>query len=436
MKQVDRSTHIGDSGIALIHRRVNDMGFVWHERKIDAGIDGEIELRDESTGEVANRFLLVQSKASDNPFAGEDDQRFHFMCRPKDVDYWMQADVPVLLVCSHPKRDEAWFADVKAWFADPARRASGRIDFDKDSQRFDISAAAVLLDLADPHGAAHTPGAVVKTETLISNLIPVGVPNVFYTARSDRTAEREVFQAQRETDEPVRVDWILRSGKVCSWLPPEETALRAAVTGPTDVVPVAEWADSADPAQRRALVWLLNQALKQDVSTDCEWSRSRKTVYFRATPDLQPRKILSTTGRQRLVFNPNEKKNGSGVSFYQHAALAWRFIRAADQWLCELLPTYHYTYDGYRESRYADEYLSKIKRMERNPAVLGATRMWAAYLHGDSNDLLADRETLLDYGSLLTFLTDLGVDDSTWTATTSKDAELPASDVTDDLALF
>lgn len=52
MKQVDRSTHIGDSGIALIHRRVNDMGFVWHERKIDAGIDGEIELRDEGTGEV------------------------------------------------------------------------------------------------------------------------------------------------------------------------------------------------------------------------------------------------------------------------------------------------------------------------------------------------------------------------------------------------
>lgn len=436
MKKVDRSAHIGDSGIALIHRRVNDMGFVWHERKIDAGIDGEIELRDDVTGEVANRVLLVQSKARDNRFSGEDDQSFHFICDRRDIDYWMQADVPVLLVCSHPKQDDAWWIDVKAWFADPGHRASRRIDFDKNTQRFDASAAPLLLDLADPHGNAHTPGVIAKPERLISNLLPVDVPTVFYTARTDRATTREVFETQRAASEPVRVDWILRAGKICSWLAPEESPLKAAVTGPTDAVPVAEWADSEDPAQRRAFVWLLNQALKQDASADCEWSRDRKTIYFRATPDLSPRKIISTTGRQRLVFNPKQKKDGSGISFCQHAALAWRFIRAADQWLCELLPTYHYTHDGYRESRYADEYLSNIKRKERNPAVLGATRMWAAYLHGDSNDILADRETLLDYGTLLTFTTDRGVDDTTWTATPSKDAEPPTSDESDDLALF
>jgi hypothetical protein len=89
MKRVDRSAHIGDSGIALIHRRTNDMGFVWHERKIDAGIDGEIELRDQATGEVANRFLLVQSKARDNRFSGEDDESFHYICDSRDIDYWL-----------------------------------------------------------------------------------------------------------------------------------------------------------------------------------------------------------------------------------------------------------------------------------------------------------------------------------------------------------
>ena len=436
VKQIDRSAHIGDSGIALIHRRVSGMGFVWHERKTDAGIDGEIELRDAHTGEVANRILLVQSKASDNDFPGENDRHFHYMCRARDVDYWMQADVPVLLVCSHPRRDEAWWVDAKAWFANPAHRSSGRVDFNKDTQQFDASAAPALLTLTDPHGDAHTPGAVSRTERLFSNLLPVEVPVTLYTARTDLRAPREVFEAQRETGDPVRRDWILRAGKVCSWLPPEETALQAAVVGPTDVAPVSAWADSSDPAQRRAFVWLLNQALKQDVSQDCDWSHDRRKVFFRATPDLQPRKIMSTTGRQRLVFNPKQKKDGSGLSYCQHAALGWQFVRADGQWLCELVPTYHYTRDGYRESLFADEYLSGIKRKEKNLAVLGATRMWAAYLHGDSRELLDERDTLLDYGTLLTFTVDRGVDDRTWTDAQSKDAEDAASDEADDLALF
>lgn len=435
MKKVDRSAHIGDSGIALIHRRVNEMGFVWHERKIDAGIDGEIELRDRATGEVANRVLFVQSKASDNRFPGENDRSFHYVCRDTDVDYWMQADVPVLLVCSHPGRDESWWADVKGWFADPAHRASGRIDFDKATQRFDTDAAHRLLNLADPYGNAHTPGAIAKSETLTSNLLRVGVPETLYAARTNAQTGRDVFQAQRETAEPVRRDWILREGHLVTWLPPEETALSAAVAGPTDVIPVAEWSESPDPARQRAFVWMLNQAVQQDVSADCDWHRDRRAIYFKATPDLAPRKILSSTGRSRLVFNPKQKKDGSGLSYCQHAALKWQFISAGDEWFCELAPTWHYTRDGYRESAYADKYLSGIKRMEKNLAVLYATRMWAAYLHGEDN-LLQERDTLLDYGTLLTFTVDQSVDDATWSNPSAKDGDPLTPDSTNDMTLF
>ena len=44
-KKVTDRTILGDKGIALIHRRVLDMGFVWHPRAMDAGIDGEISER-------------------------------------------------------------------------------------------------------------------------------------------------------------------------------------------------------------------------------------------------------------------------------------------------------------------------------------------------------------------------------------------------------
>jgi hypothetical protein len=81
LKKIDASAQIGDGGIALIHQLVNKMGFTWHERKTDTGIDGEIELRNPVTGEVANRLILIQSKASDRRFPGENDRSFHFLCK-------------------------------------------------------------------------------------------------------------------------------------------------------------------------------------------------------------------------------------------------------------------------------------------------------------------------------------------------------------------
>ena len=41
-KKIDRSAHIGDAGIALIHRRVSEMGYVWREKGKDAGVDVSI----------------------------------------------------------------------------------------------------------------------------------------------------------------------------------------------------------------------------------------------------------------------------------------------------------------------------------------------------------------------------------------------------------
>jgi hypothetical protein len=53
----------------------------------------------------------------------------------------MGAEEPVLLVCSHPEAGQAWWMHVQGRFSDPAHRASGRIDFDKSTHRFDANAA-------------------------------------------------------------------------------------------------------------------------------------------------------------------------------------------------------------------------------------------------------------------------------------------------------
>ena len=126
------------------------------------------------------------------------------------------------------------------------------------------------------------------------------------------------------------------------------------MSGTSIKVSTAHLAASRKAAEQRLLVHLLNVALRQDVTADCDWHNGRKFVYFRATADLAPRRIRGGSGRQRLVFNPKYKDSApTEIRYCQHAALEWQFLLADGQWLCALTPTYHYTRDGYRESRYA-----------------------------------------------------------------------------------
>ena len=100
-KRYTKQSKSGEGGMSLIDRRVTQMGYLWHPRRVDHGIDGEIELVDPSTERPLNRTISVQSKARQR-FSGEDSSTFHYVCDLDDVDYWMEANVPVILVCSHP----------------------------------------------------------------------------------------------------------------------------------------------------------------------------------------------------------------------------------------------------------------------------------------------------------------------------------------------
>ncbi len=425
-KKIDRSAHIGDSAIALVHGRVNEMDFVWHERKIDAGIDGSIELRDPSTGQVNNRHFLVQSKGSDNRFPGENDRGFHYLCRPEDVDYWMDSPIPVLLVCSHPATGEAWWAHVQGWFSDPGRRASGRVDFDKATQRFGAVCASRLLALADPHGDAYVPVPAQKPETLTSNLLAVTVPTTLYRSPAPGRSPTDVFAAQGDAGAPLRFDWLVRGGLLYTWQPTEGTPLGLACAGPSEPVATAELAGSGDDGHR-LVVELLNSTFRHDQRLDCDWTQDRKTIYFKATPRLQDRKILGGTGRPRLVFHAKRTKDGSRVRYYKHAALSWQFLFADGRWWCALDATHHYTRDGYRESDYSGDLRAGLKKLNKNRGVFGDVKMWAAWLQGEE-DLLGPRETVLGYGGLLSFDVEVGIDDKDWLVDHRPGAPQPDED--------
>jgi hypothetical protein len=432
-KKITNSAITGDTGIALIHTIVGQMRHVWREwnGSLDAGIDGSIELRDPLTGEVTNKHLLVQSKAWTVPFAGEDDKKFHFVCDDRDIDYWMKANDPVILVCSHPETGEAWWVHVQPWFADHGHRASRRVDFNKATDAFGATASSRLLALADPHGRAHTPVPVSINESLLSNLLPVEIPDVYYSAPTSLFKRGAVYAAQRKSERPFRQDFVLANNRIYTWRPMSGTSLALVPDAAANADPVGELA-SGDASSRRLLVNLLNMALQEDLGEDLRWNGDRKFLYYRATPDLSQRKVTSTTGRSRTVFKqyPN-KKDPTQVAYYRHAALRWQFVELDGDWYCAITPDYFFTYDGQHESKFADDYLRKIKQIDRNQAVLGETRAWAAIFRNPET-LLGAEDRILDFGDLIEFKVDRGIHDADWKPITPPDDELPESTLFDD----
>src|SRR5262245_40498162 len=100
-KTVTQQTLIAEGGVALIARRVNDMGLLYHDRRVDHGIDGEIELV-AADGAALNMIVMVQSKASNRHHAFESADKFQWTAEAADLDYWLGGNAPVIVVLSRP----------------------------------------------------------------------------------------------------------------------------------------------------------------------------------------------------------------------------------------------------------------------------------------------------------------------------------------------
>ena len=83
---------------------------------------------------------------------------------------------------------------------------------------------------------------------------------------------------------------------------------------------------------------------------------------------------------KRNVFKGYPRKDGGGISDHRHAAFEGHFRRFSDMWFLDITPTFVFTHDGEKISRYHADLLSGIKRLDRNPAVLAWVMMWADYL--------------------------------------------------------
>jgi len=417
-KKIGQSDIVGELGVTLVQRICLEMGFVWYSTGLEAGIDGYIEIRSQ-TGVVTNCVIQVQCKATESQFDAETASTFEFRCPPKDLEYWMGGNAPVILVRCRPRTNEAYWVSIKDYFGDLNRRKTGKVVFDKRRDRFDITAKEALQRLAVPGDSGLYLGIRPKVEIVYSNLLQVArFPGKYYVAETGYRTRAEFFATLHEISERVHGEWILGNKLLTSF---HDLSARpwsdVCERGTLEMHSTHEWAQTEDQNRHRQFVQLLNSCLRSLLyRKGVKFSRDSQCYYFRASRDLSEREYAYQSrehNTSRLVFRGYPKKSDqSQMSYYRHSAFVGRFVRYASCWYLQITPTYHFTRDGERISRYAPELLSGIKRLETNQAVHGQVVMWAQLLKDRS--LFDTGPSFLDFSSLRKFHLDAGLDDESW----------------------
>ena len=190
--------------------------------------------------------------------------------------------------------------------------------------------------------------------------------------------------------------------------------LKVLCNGPAEQQDTAEWAGRRNRDTMRQFSDLLRRTLVSDRQRGCPWHQARHHLHFRATRDLRARES-SAAGRparaDRVRPALRQVRSGTGELLPSRRPEA-RYRRIGGTWFCQLEPDYCFTADGHRESPFADSLLAGIKRLDRHPAVLGWTRMWASHL-APQPDLFSP-ELPVVFGPLETVTVHSGIDDNWW----------------------
>lgn len=420
MKKVTSQSVTGELGVNLIQQIVLKMRYIWRPTStFDVGIDGEIEICDPITGEATNTIIKVQAKATTQKFQAETDNSFEYSCKQNDLDYWLQGNQPIILIVCRPDTDEAYWISIKDYFNDPATLKTGKVLFDKQSNRFDVSCADALKQLALPKDSGIYFAPLQKTETLFTNLLKVtSFASKMYVAGTNYRTEGSVWREFNSMGVKVGSEWILTDKQIVSFHKLNEPPFDAICDlGTCECLDTLEWADSKDEDTKRHFVELLNKCLREKTKLlGLEFNKTHKHYHFRPTRELRVRKVSYQSLKKRVsreVFKQYVNKNDPTQKTYcRHSAFKGHFLRLSNEWYLEISPTYHFTSDGYERYKYREERLQGIKRMDRNPAVLGQLLMWADYLSQPT--LFSSEYPLLRFGQLATVDINTSLPDDFW----------------------
>lgn len=107
-----------------------------------------------------------------------------------------------------------------------------------------------------------------------------------------------------------------------------------------------------------------------------------------------------------------------GIWCCRHDAFQHTFLRIHDAWHLVITPHYVFTSDGKTPHPNGEEWLSGLKKQERQKAILGQVVMWRHKLTEHVGQMrfgqLEVEQPLIEFGDLSRFQCERGINDADW----------------------
>ena len=421
-KKLSHKSLLGQQGANLIERILIEMGQVWRPTVVhDTGVDGTLEFRDPLTAEVFNRHIHIQSKATNGQWESETAKGFIYRVREEDLNYWLRGNLPVILVVSRPRTNEAYWVSINNDFHEPKSRAAKKIEFHKDQDSFDKEALSKLRDLAIPAEKGIYKPPLRKEEELVSNLLQVrDFPKTLYVAGTQFRKRKELIDLMSQHGIQGKREWILKNERIFSFYDLNEYPwTEISDLGTMEDFDTQEWAESDDEDKLKEWVELLNTCLRGKLFREgirYQHESQFKFYYFLPNRDRKQRFYRYHSQQnetRREVVKPITNKKLKTLLCYRHSAMEARFSRFDSLWHLEVSPTYFYTCDGEKPYMFHGDQLAGIKRLEHNESVLGQLIMWERLLT-DRGDIFRHEYPLLRFDGLRRFTVGQGISDDLW----------------------
>ena len=263
MKKIRSTQFVEKEGVNAVATIVNRMGWTWRPTpNDDYGIDGEIEINREGT--PTGKIIKVQCKSGKSYRKNESAVKFDFYANSDDVEYWMNCNVPVILVVHDPRKNKTYWVNVQNYLAkhSSCMEKPHKITFYKKRDAFSVNSVFDLCrDLLDETKIVE----VMKNrivEKIFSNLLPVSqMPLTIYGAPTEYThasAKEGLIDSEWK---PIYTIQEKRLWTFYDLYDVNNPLRRICISDNVQMVKAQEWL--LDENRRRWYVNLLNQALSK-----------------------------------------------------------------------------------------------------------------------------------------------------------------------------
>ena len=252
------------------------------------------------------------------------------------------------------------------------------------------------------------PDAVYVAELTIDDKAVVERAKVELSYRGYAKARRAVVKMALLLNDVQTDAWVCHDNKLFSFTDIGASGLVSIVDeGTVERLDVADLADSDEPDNVNVLKQLFAAETRQMLKARSVRAHPKDGFFFFVPDedgqDLRREVWVGKASATRTVYVVRyQKKDPDKVLHHQHFSFELTFSKLGGTWFAQIVPSWYFSYDGFKRSNWHDKLLSKQKRLELNLSVRNAVRFVAYFLSNSSGPDEADG-TLLRFGTLLEF---------------------------------